>query len=223
MPRLNQVFEELGVHHGEYVVPPEVLASIEKKKAATKNVTAAAESKKRRGQVGPKVVSKKQKTAATSAAPVPSPATSSTDASASAEEDTVGEHGASATEEAPGAFVAGGEGAPEVPVTSVVDPFPSVLGGDSSPDTSEASQRGDQSPAKYLEVPASSSRRRVAEVSEDEGDSPDAARVMASASFPLLYSKGVVLLIVLAYFSFPLLLCFGFVLVFFRVTVFASA
>jgi hypothetical protein len=63
----------------------------------------------------------------------------------------------------------------------------------------------------------------VAEVSENEGDSPDAARVMSSASFPLLYSKGVVLLIVLAYFSFPLLLCFGFVLVFFHVTVFASA
>jgi tRNA C32,U32 (ribose-2'-O)-methylase TrmJ len=61
MPRLNRVFEELGVHHEEYVIPLEVLASIEKKKkkAAAKNVTAVAESKKRKGQVGPKVVPKK--------------------------------------------------------------------------------------------------------------------------------------------------------------------
>jgi hypothetical protein len=65
------------------------------------------------------------------------------DASASAEEDsaddTVGDHGAPAAEEVLGALVASGEGAPEVPVTSVVDPFPNVLGGDSSPDASEAS------------------------------------------------------------------------------------
>jgi hypothetical protein len=45
MPRLNRVFEELGIHHEEHKVPPKVLASIEEKskKAAAKNVTVAAE------------------------------------------------------------------------------------------------------------------------------------------------------------------------------------
>jgi tRNA C32,U32 (ribose-2'-O)-methylase TrmJ len=51
MPRLNRVFEELGIHHGEHVVPSKVLSSIEKKKqnAAVKNATVAAKSKKRKG------------------------------------------------------------------------------------------------------------------------------------------------------------------------------
>jgi hypothetical protein len=44
----------------------------------------------------------------------------------------------SMVEEALGALVASGEGAPEVLVTSVVDPFPSVLSGNSSPNVSEA-------------------------------------------------------------------------------------
>jgi hypothetical protein len=68
MPRLNWVFEELGIHHGEHVVPSKVLASIEKKKqkAAVKNATVAAESKKRKVQAGSKTLSKKQKIEATS-------------------------------------------------------------------------------------------------------------------------------------------------------------
>jgi hypothetical protein len=50
MSRLNQVFEELWIHHEEYVVPPEVILSIEeKKKVAAKNATAVAKSKKRKG------------------------------------------------------------------------------------------------------------------------------------------------------------------------------
>jgi hypothetical protein len=65
MSWLNWVLEELGIHHEEYVVPLEVFASIEekRKKAAAKNATAAAESRKRKGQVGPKAVAKKLKTA----------------------------------------------------------------------------------------------------------------------------------------------------------------
>jgi tRNA C32,U32 (ribose-2'-O)-methylase TrmJ len=61
MPRLNRVFEELGIHHEEHVVPPKVLASIEKKKqkAAAKIATVATESKKRKGQAGSKALSKK--------------------------------------------------------------------------------------------------------------------------------------------------------------------
>ena len=61
MPRLNQVFEELGIHHEEHKVPPKVLKSVEEKakKVAAKNATTVAESKKRKGAGGPKAISKK--------------------------------------------------------------------------------------------------------------------------------------------------------------------
>jgi hypothetical protein len=51
MPRLNRVLEELGIHHEEHEVPPEVLATIEEKKrrATAKNATAIVETKKRKG------------------------------------------------------------------------------------------------------------------------------------------------------------------------------
>jgi len=53
MPRLNRVFEELGIVYREREVPAEVIASIDKKKKKTSvknaNVTAEAESKKRKG------------------------------------------------------------------------------------------------------------------------------------------------------------------------------
>jgi hypothetical protein len=97
MPWLNQVFEELGIHHEKHVVPPKVLASIEKKqqKAAAKNATVAAESKKRKDQDGSKVLSKWQKVVATSTAST-SPATSFASASEEGSvEDTGGAQNAS--------------------------------------------------------------------------------------------------------------------------------
>jgi hypothetical protein len=86
MPHLNRVLEEFGIHHEEYVVPPDVLATIEekKRKAATKNATAAAESKKRKGMASPKVLAKRVKTSAAIVTPTVS-AMSSAQASASAE------------------------------------------------------------------------------------------------------------------------------------------
>jgi low affinity Fe/Cu permease len=60
MPWLNRVLEELGIHHEEHKVPPEVLDMIEKK-AAAKNAMAAAQLKKRKGIRASKVVPKKQK------------------------------------------------------------------------------------------------------------------------------------------------------------------
>jgi hypothetical protein len=68
IPWLNQVFEELGIHHKEHKVPVKVLKSIEDKakKAAVKNNTAAAESKKRRGAGTAKAISKKRKIGAAS-------------------------------------------------------------------------------------------------------------------------------------------------------------
>ena len=75
MPQLNQVFEEARIVYRERKVPAEVLASIEKKKkrAFTKNVTAEAESKKRKGAVVARVSVKKKK----SGAPLIAPAMSS--------------------------------------------------------------------------------------------------------------------------------------------------
>jgi hypothetical protein len=86
MPRLNRVLEEFGIRHEEYVVPLDVLATIEekKRKATAKNATAATESKKRKGMAGPKVLAKRVKTSAAIAAPTIS-ATSSAQASASVE------------------------------------------------------------------------------------------------------------------------------------------
>jgi hypothetical protein len=86
MPRLNGVLEEFGIHHEEYVVPLDVLATIEekKRKVATKNATVAAESKKRKGMAGSKVLAKRMKTSAAITTPTVS-AVSSAQASASAE------------------------------------------------------------------------------------------------------------------------------------------
>ncbi|XP_066333268.1 uncharacterized protein [Miscanthus floridulus] len=66
MPRLNRVFEELRIVYREREVPTEVLASIDKKKkASVKNVTAEAESKKRKGaSVARAPVKKKMKSVA---------------------------------------------------------------------------------------------------------------------------------------------------------------
>jgi len=48
MPRFNRIFEELGVKYNDYVIPPDVLLGLEKKKDSSKAV-ALAESKKRKG------------------------------------------------------------------------------------------------------------------------------------------------------------------------------
>jgi hypothetical protein len=138
-------------------------------------------------------VSKKQRIAGTSASPVLSPSASSTHAPISAGEestgDTGGDHTVSTAEEALATLVAGGGGGAEAAEASVANPFPNVLGGDSSPEGSGTSHRGARSPALEAEIPALSTRRYVAEVSEDEANSPDAARLLASSSFPLQYSK----------------------------------
>lgn len=61
MPWFNCVFEEMGINHDEYVIPSNVLLSLEKKKDSAKNLIAVAESKKRRGAGVVKAVAKKQK------------------------------------------------------------------------------------------------------------------------------------------------------------------
>jgi hypothetical protein len=75
---------------------------------------------------------------------------------------------------------------------SVEDPFLDVLGGDSSPDVSKASPHGGQSLIHTVEVPKSGAHHIVAHVSGEEEDTPDAAQLAASVTFPLHLSKGVV-------------------------------
>jgi len=88
MPRLNRVFEEVGIIYWEREVPTEVLASIEKKKKAyAKNVTMEAESKKRKGTaVSRAPVKKKKKNGAPLIAPALSSAGSAGAASAGSED-----------------------------------------------------------------------------------------------------------------------------------------
>jgi endonuclease III-like uncharacterized protein len=108
--------EEFGIHHEEYVVPPNVLAVIKKKKrkATAKNLTAVAKLKLRKGMAGPKALAKKLKTSMAMAILAISSATSSTRASASARErsiDGTGEDSAdSILEVDKPAFSAGAEG-----------------------------------------------------------------------------------------------------------------
>jgi len=60
MAWFNRVLEEYGIHHKEYDVPVEVIASLEKKKdVAAKNVTMTAEAKKRKGGGATKAAAKK--------------------------------------------------------------------------------------------------------------------------------------------------------------------
>jgi hypothetical protein len=207
------VFEEMEIHHEEHVVPPKVLASIEKKKqkAAAKNATVAVESKKRKGQAGSKALSKKHKVVATSSASA-SPAISFASASKEGSvEDTGGAQDASTRGEALVDLASGGGGGAEaIEVTaegteslveatmvsieatgpSMEDPFPDVLGGDSSPDASKVSPHGGQSSILTMKVPRLGARRIVAQVSEEKEDTPDVAQHAASAAFPLHLSKG---------------------------------
>jgi hypothetical protein len=188
MPQLNKVLEELGIHHKEHEVPLEVLATIEekKRKAATKNVTAAAETKKRKGVGASQVAAKKQKTSVTAEASAAS-ATSSTSrsvkASANAKEDSAKNSGRCSMSTGAKKFVASkdggcGQGAvgEDHPEPSAANPLPGVLGGDSSSsdEAGDAGHRGAH-PSDGAEAGGASRRHpmdvEVLEVSEDEVDS----------------------------------------------------
>jgi len=71
MPRFNRVFEELGIEYNDYVIPPDVLLGLEKKKDSSKAITAA-ESKKRKGGGAVKQLAKKRKAEVLSEVPVES-------------------------------------------------------------------------------------------------------------------------------------------------------
>jgi hypothetical protein len=192
MPRLNRVFEEPRIHHEEHDMPMKVHKSLEDKarKAAAKNATATVEVKKRKGTGAPKVVSKKQKTAAASA-------TASAAASVEADEEVaenVGggsafadarmdeEHSAASLDPGGDDFVdtaLQGMGSGLTAEPSVMAPMPGVLGYDSSGSEGEGTGSVDSSPAREEEAASTDRPRPVAglmEVSEDEEEaSPLAA------------------------------------------------
>ena len=118
MPRFNRVFEELGIKYDDYIVPPDVLLGLEKKKDSSKAV-AAAEAKKRKGGRAVKQLAKKRKAEVVLETPVES----SSARSSAAESNSV----ASAPAEAVAA-----SGGPEVQasraVSSVRAPFAPLLG-----------------------------------------------------------------------------------------------
>lgn len=64
MPRLNQVFEEMGIHHSEHTVPSKDLRSVrdkEEKERNTKGATLAAGARKRRGDSSARAAPKRPK------------------------------------------------------------------------------------------------------------------------------------------------------------------
>ncbi|XP_021315213.1 uncharacterized abhydrolase domain-containing protein DDB_G0269086-like [Sorghum bicolor] len=173
MPRFNRVFEELGIEYEDYVIPPDVLLGLEKKKDSSKAV-ALAESKKRKGGGAVKQLAKKRRAEVVLETPVES----SSARSSGAESNSVASAPA-------GAAAAGG--APEVEasraVSSVRAPFASLLGEESSD-----AEAPEPSPAREAN-PAASEGPRVASVgggsppkevqveSSDEAESASVRRI----------------------------------------------
>ncbi|XP_021317600.1 uncharacterized abhydrolase domain-containing protein DDB_G0269086-like [Sorghum bicolor] len=173
MPRFNRIFEELGIEYEDYVIPPDVLLGLEKKKDSSKAV-ALAESKKRKGGGAVKQLAKKRRAEVV----VETPVESSSARSSGAESNSVASAPA-------GAAAAGG--APEVEasraVSSVRAPFASLLGEESSD-----AEAPEPSPAREAN-PAASEGPRVASVgggsppkevqveSSDEAESASVRRI----------------------------------------------
>jgi hypothetical protein len=127
MPRFNRVFEELGIKHDDYVVPLDVLLSLEKRKDASKTIVAV-ESRKRGGGTT-KVLAKKRKAEVAGEALVES----SSDCSSAAESNSVGSQRVEEAREEPAAAASGGrQGEVSRGVSSARLPFASLLGEDSS-------------------------------------------------------------------------------------------
>ena len=142
MPRFNHVREEYGIHHEEYEVPAEVFMALEKEEAATRNVTVAAEAKKRKGGGAAKALAKKPRVGVLAEASGSSSGSRST---------SIG----SGSAEPAGGFVAPAPvvegGAPARPEPSAANPLPSLLSEDSS-DTDALEAEPTAAPAPVTEV-----------------------------------------------------------------------
>jgi len=177
MPRFNRVFEELGIEYEDYVIPPDVLLGLERKKDSSKAV-ALAESKKRKGGGAVKQLAKKRKAEVLLETPVES----SSARSSAAESNSV----ASAPAEVEKVVPTGG--GPEVQasraVSSVRAPFASLLGEESSdaeaPGASPAREANTtlaESPAREASAGGGSPPKEVQVESSDDAESASVRRI----------------------------------------------
>ena len=192
MPRFNRVFEELGIEYNDYVIPPDVLLGLEKKKDSSKAV-AAAEARKRKGGGAVKQLAKKRKTEVLPEAPVGS----SSARSSAAESNSVGSAPVGIAEDTPDAG-----GLVSRAVSSVRAPFASLLGEDSS--NAEAPRA---SPAREASAGGGSPPKERQGESSDEAESASVRRIRRADDPPRPSGGGLNSLYVGKSF-FSVLLCF---------------
>ena len=182
MPRFNRVFEELGIKHDEYVVPPDMLLSLEKRKDASKHV-AAVESRKRRGGRATKALAKKRKAEVIVEVPIES----SSDRSSAAESNSVESQPAEEAWAEPTTVGTGGrQGEVSRGVSSARLPFVSLLGEDSF----DAEAPGASPP---WEVPArgASPPNEGQDDSSEEAESASVRRIKKAVEPPQPTGEGI--------------------------------
>jgi hypothetical protein len=191
MSRFNRVFEELGIEYDDYVIPPDVLLGLEKKKDSSKAV-AAAEARKIKGGGAVKQLAKKRRAEVLLDAPVES----SSARSSSAESNSV----ASAPAEVEKAVPAGGglEVQASRAVSSVRAPYASLLGEDSSdaeaPGASPAREANPalaEGPAREASASGGSPPKEMQGESSDDAESVSLRRIKRAEAPPRPAGDGI--------------------------------
>jgi len=127
MSRFNRIFEELRIEYNDYVIPPDVLLGLEKKKDSSKTV-ALAESKKRKGSGAVKQLAKKRKAEVLLEAPMESSSARSSAADSDSVDSAPAEVGKAAEVEKAASIAGGPQAQVCRAVSSVRAPFASLLG-----------------------------------------------------------------------------------------------
>jgi len=196
MPRFNRVFEELGIEYDDYVIPPDVLLGLEKKKDSSKAV-AAAEARKRKGVGAVKQLAKKRKAEVLPEAPVGS----SSARSSAAESNSVDSAPLEVAKAAPAAG-----GIVSRAVSSVRAPFASLLGEESSDaEAPRASPARQASPAREVSVGGGSPLKERQGETSDEAESASVRRIRRADDPPQPSGGGMNSLYMGKTFSFVLL------------------
>jgi len=191
MPRFNRVFEELGIEYEDYVIPPDILLGLERKKDSSKAV-ALAESKKREGGGAVKQLAKKRKAEVLLEAPLQS----SSARSSAAESNSVASAPAGVDKAVP---TGGGlEVQASRAVSSVRAPFTSLLGEESSdaeaPGASpvrEANPALAESPARKDSAGGGSPPKEMQGESSDDAESASVRRINRAEAPPRPAGDGI--------------------------------
>ena len=185
MPRFNRIFEELGIEYNDYVIPPDVLLGLEKKKDSPRAV-ALAESKKRKGGGAVKQLAKKRKAEVLLEASMES----SSARSSAAESNSVDSAPAEVEKAAP----AGGVLEVQVShaVSSVRAPFVSLLGEESfDAEAPRASPARVMSPAQEASAGGGSPPKERQRESSDEAESVSVRRISRAEDPPRPVGDGI--------------------------------